>query len=197
MLLLMSTLLAGQLSAGFPSHILVPVVSEPKIIEGLDFSVITQAQWQNPGSWSHGSQTITLQLRITNRMKHAMLFPTFDSYDLQLKSADGKDVKLSGGRDATFITPNILLQPGASFSLPLEVLLKVSYDDKDGSEPQELTLTVKDETGSATIASLKAGKYSISLKLSPTHYDFLKEAQLPAPLWAGKGSTDSVSFELK
>ena len=48
-----------------------------------------------------------------------------------------------------------------------------------------------------TTATLLTGKYSMSFRVSPTPYDFEEDTKLPAPLWAGKGSTESIGFKVK
>jgi len=133
----------------------------------------------------HRSEPVILQLRIANRTKNAMLFPTFDSFSVEFIASDGTNVRLRGGRDATRITPNILLQPGASFSMPVDAVIE------DGQ------LIVKDGTGRIVTATLPAGEYSIYFDVAPTHYDFEKDAKLPAPLWAGRGFTESIGFKVK
>ena len=46
-------------------EVLAPVESKPQLIEGLEFSVVTQSKWLV-------QKKITLQLRITNRMESEM-----------------------------------------------------------------------------------------------------------------------------
>ena len=80
-LILLFTLLTGLLSAESPSRILAPVESAPKVINGLEFSAVTQSEWQNPAYLIHDPyQSIVIQLRVTNRGDKAVLFPTFESF---------------------------------------------------------------------------------------------------------------------
>ena len=173
------------------TQVLAPVESSPKLIQGLEFSVVTQAVWARYRGVRSGSESVILQLRITNRTKSAILFPTFDSFMVGLKSPDGKLVGLGGGRDATAITPNLLLQPGASFSKPVEAKISYKADGKD------VQLVVRDGTGSETTATLQSGEYSIFFEVFPTNYDFEEDGELTAPLWSGKGVTETVVFQVK
>ncbi len=65
-----------------------------KVIDGHEFSVVTQSEWRNPANLIHKSEAIILQLRITNRTENAILFPTFDSFSISLKTSDEKSVRL-------------------------------------------------------------------------------------------------------
>jgi len=189
-LILTSVLLASPLWAQSPLRILEPVESAPKVIDGLEFSVVTQSEWGNPANINTRIDQVIMQLRIANHRDKPVLFPTFDSFRVNLKSVGGKEVRVTGGRDFTRITPNILLQPGASFSLPINATLNYKRDDKD------VKLTVKDGTGSIDEAMLAAGSYAMSVSVFPTHYEFDRTGKLPAPLWSGKGSTESIGFKL-
>jgi hypothetical protein len=190
LLLLLSFALPLLISAEPLRQVLVPVESRPKVIEGIEFSIVTQAEWPIPVN-SYNSQPIILQLRITNRTDHAILFPTFDSFNMGIEKFDGVRMLLHGERDETQVTPNLLLQPGSSFSMTIEAALTVK-DKKSKS----LDLIVKDGTGSVASATLLAGSYSAFFEVHPTHYDFEKKAKLPAPLWSGKGVTESIDFTL-
>ena len=190
-LILASSLLTGLLSAESPSRILAPVESSPKVIDGLEFSVVTQAEWRNPAYLMHNQyESIIIQLRVTNCGDKAILFPTFDSFQASLKTPDGKTVTLAGGRDWTLVTPNVLLQPGKSFSLQLDAKIEYRRDGKN----KDVKFTLKDGTGSIAEASLGSGEHSIFFVVGPTPYDFEKRGKLPAPLWSGKGTTESIGF---
>jgi hypothetical protein len=186
-LLLLFVLIPGLLRAESPSRILTPVESPPQVIDGLEFTVVTQAEWPLPGPL-FGS--IVLQLHVTNRRDNPILFPSFDSFHPVLTTSSGETVRFGGGRDATRITPNVFLHPGKSFALSLEA--KIDHK-RDGNE---IGFVLRDGTGTVYEASLTAGNYLISFSLSPTHYDFERAGKLPAPLWTGKGATESVGFRL-
>ena len=189
--ILLSTLLTGLLSAEPPSRILAPVESVSKVIHGLEFSAVTQSEWQNPAYLIHDPyQSIVIQLRVTNRGDKAVLFPTFESFHAYLKTPEGKVMSLAGTNDATCVSPNILLQPGQSFSLQLDAMIEYKRAGKD----KDVKFILKNGTGSTAEAKLGAGDYSIFFDVNPTPYDFEK-GKLPAPLWSGKGITESVGFK--
>ncbi|MDB6076943.1 MAG: hypothetical protein JWO82_690 [Akkermansiaceae bacterium] len=178
-------LVAASSLRGSPQPFLLePAESRPKEIGGLEFSIVTQSVFLPDGRDS------VVQLRITNRGTAPLLFPTFDSFSITLTGPDHKPVPLGGNRDATTITPNILLQPGKSFCWPLSVRLKSS------AKPGSLELDFKDPTGSQSLSTLKPGSYTLQCELFPTHYDFAGKGGLPAPLWSAKGSTEPVSITL-
>jgi len=190
-LLLLSAFFPGLLSAEIHSRILTPVESPPKVVDGLEFSVVTQSEWRNPDHLIHQSEPIILQLRVTNPSERAILFPTFDSFLMGLTKNDGTEVRLGGGRDATRITPHLLLKPGTSFSLNLDAALV--YDQAN----EDVKLVVKDGTGTVITAVLSSGDYFVFFKVHPTHSPFAKKVELPEPLWAGKGTSAPVGFKVK
>ena len=53
---------------------------------------------------------------------------------------------------------------------------------------------INNGTGSIAEASLGSGEHSIFFVVGPTPYDFEKRGKLPAPLWSGKGTTESIGF---
>ncbi|RYD64211.1 MAG: hypothetical protein EOP83_10320 [Verrucomicrobiaceae bacterium] len=169
--------------------VMEPVESPAKEIKGLEFSVVTQALWSPSTAWVE--QDVVLQLRIVNRGKEPLLFPTFDSFKVMLSGIDGKPQPLGGNRDGTTVTQNLLLRPGQGISYPLVAKLK-----SDPKEVASASLAFGDRTGSGSVTSLKPGDYSISVSVFPSHYDFSKSGKLPAPLWDGEGSTNPVQFKV-
>jgi len=188
--LILLALVPASLFAVLPNNILAPIESDPQQISGLEFSVVTQSDWVHSGHKS-SQETIVLQLRVTNRTDKEILFPTFDSFRFILKGADGKALPATGGRDATRITPNILLQPKASYSLPIKATLQRQNDGKG------LAFVIQDGTGSIEMYAVKTGDHLLSLNVFPTHYDFEKEGKLTAPLWKGEGTTKDIKVKVK
>lgn len=188
--LILFLLVSSSLMAESSEHILAPVESTPHLISGVEVSVITQSEWPRPQS-RFSQKTVVLQLRITNRTGEMILFPTFDSFFTSLKTPDGKVMPLVGGRDATRISPNILLQPKASFSIPIKATLRLPDSEN------RVSLTIEDGTGSVATTELQAGDYQIFFEVFSTHYDFEQEGKLSAPLWKGKGATNPIGFTVK
>ena len=189
-LLLLSALLPGLLSAKTLPPVLAPVESPPKIIDGLEFSVVTQAEWRIPEY--NQDESIVVQLRVTNRGDKAVLFPTFDSFHAALRTPEGKVLGLHGGRDGTLVTSNILLQPGQGFSLQVNAMIKNTSRGKD----KDVMFILRDGTGSFAEVGLAPGDYSIFFGVHPTPHDFEKTGKLPAPLWSGKGISESIGFKV-
>jgi len=180
---------SGALHAEPRSHILEPVESAPKEIDGLEFSVVTQAEWKTTKS-ALGDE-ITVQLHIKNKGAKPVVFATFDSLSMVLTGPDGKEIALAGARTATHITPNLLLQPGREICYPLNA--RVSCDKKN---PGGAALELQDGTGTQWFGSLKTGVYSLKAAVSSSPFDFSKETDIPAPLWAGKGISEPVTFKV-
>lgn len=186
----LSLLLIIPVAAAEPlGGVMEPVESRVKEVAGLEFSVVTQALWSIPAAGAE--QDVVLQLRIMNRGKEPQLFPTFDSFTVTITRAGGEPRPLGGNRDGTIITPNLLLAPGQGISYPL--LARLKFDPKEAGA---VSLRFGDQTGSGSVTPLKPGDYSISVSVFPTHHDFAKSVELPAPLWAGKGGTEPVHFKV-
>lgn len=183
--------LAAMLCCGFAPPSLRPVESKPVIIEGLEFSVVTEADW-NP-NFSRGSDVpLVLQLKIRNTKDAAMLFPTFDSFSPVLTDSTGKELRMGGGRDGTMITPNILILPGKDFSYQIEARIRIKWE-KTG---KRLEIVIKDGTGTEYAGGVEAGVCRIGFQLSPTHFEFAKEGKLEAKLWGASGKTEFVEITI-
>ena len=146
-LFLLFVLLPCLVLAESSTRVLAPVESRSRVIEGLEFSIVTQSEWRNSGHRIHDSEPIILQLRMVNRTKKAILFPTFDSFLVRLETSDGAGESLGGGRNGNRITPNILLEPGAGNSMLIDAIINHKGDSKD------VELIVKDGTGSIATAT--------------------------------------------
>jgi hypothetical protein len=173
------------LCGGFAPPALRPVESKPVNVGGLEFSVVTEADWNPVFSRSSGVPLV-LQLKIRNTTEAALLFPTLDSFHPVLTDATGKELRMGGGRDGTIITPNLLILPGKDFCWQIEARIRIEQT-KAGDR---LKIEMEDGTGSFYDASVVAGVCRIGFKLSPAHYDFAKEGKLEAKLWAAEGKTE-------
>lgn len=168
--------------------VLQPVESVPKEIAGLEFSIVTQAEWA-PVPFPGGTELV-VQLRITNRGEKAICFPTLDTISVILTGPDGKPVQLAGNRDGTTITPVIVLSPGKGFSYPLSAKLRFS------SRTKAMELEFSDRTGGMSVSPVEPGDHSLMVKLSPSPQDFVAGGVYPAPLWSGSGVTEPVGFKV-
>jgi hypothetical protein len=89
--------------------------SAPVEINGLEFVAATQAQWI---CWTHGSANpIEMQLLITNRSGHSLLFRTCDTFGPILKDIDGRKLPAGGGRDGFIGTLPVLISAGDTYCL--------------------------------------------------------------------------------
>ena len=169
-----------------------PVESKAVNVEGFEFSVVTEANW-NPNFVRGSDVPLVLQLKIRNTTDTAMLFPTFDSFHPILTDSTGKELRMTGGRDHTIITPNILILPGKDFSYQIDARLRIKWE-KDG---KRLEIEIKDGTGSEYTVGVEPGACRIGFQLSPTHYDFAKEGKLEAKLWGASGKTEFLEVSIQ
>jgi hypothetical protein len=166
-----------------------PVESAPKEIAGLEFLIVTQAKW-TPVSLPAGTELV-VQLRVANRGKSAVCFPTLDTFSVILTGPDGKSVPLAGDRDGTIITPVLIIAPGKSFSYSLVAKLRSS----PATESMELEFS--DRTGGRSVTPLQSGDHSLTVELRPAPQDFVAQGEYPAPLWSGKGTSEPVGFKVE
>jgi hypothetical protein len=168
--------------------VLQPVESTLKSIAGLEFSIVTQAKW-TPVPLPAGTELV-VQLRVANRGKSAVCFPTLDTFSVILTGPDGKSVKLAGNRDGTIITPVIVIAPGKGFCYPLGAKLRLS------SPTKAVELEFSDHTGGSSLTPLQPGDHSLVMELRPPPQDFVARGGYPAPLWSGEGSSEPVGFKV-
>jgi hypothetical protein len=171
--------------------------SKPVLINGLEFVAATQAQWLawNPPT---GSDPVEVQLLITNRSKNDLVFSVFDTFEVAIKSADGKEIPSDGGRDGTLRTKPVLIRAGDTYCLSRKAGLS-------WSDSHYRTFSYEDGTGSWFMCNkLVAGKYSLSFQVVSKGIDggmavFIKHhgfsGEVP-PVWEGKGTTLEVPFEI-
>jgi len=171
---------------GATARELEPIESLPKEVGGLEFSIVTQARWE---SQNYSNSHVELQLRIKNTGSKPLVFPTYETFDLILKKADGSSMSFPNvGRDGTLNTPNFILKPGSAFSYPLNLELRTGA--------KETKLVFNDGTGSWAIAPIAPGRYSVAFSLRTASDSSMLPTNLSAPLWSGTGQTDSVEVVL-
>jgi hypothetical protein len=166
--------------------------SAPVRIGDWEFVVATPEVWSLRAGLSGSSPDI--QLFITNKGSHDVLFPTFDTFGIILTAPDGTKVGVTGGRDGTRETKPILLPPGGRYCL---VRTSKVYSDRNlGST----TFTYEDGTGSIAIyGPMSAGTYGLKFWLRGAPPPFQPPGQtLPdnVPIWLGEGSTNEVRFQI-
>ncbi len=169
--------------------------SKPTLVNGLEFVAVVETQWC-------GTYPPVIQLQITNRSQRKILFPTFDTFDLRVKSSDGANV-LEKARNQTGNPRTVLLLPGTRYSLINETTLKID------TQSQSYKFSYPDGTGSITFnrRPMKKGSYVLSFWFGhkPEINSFVDEKLDAArtelkldksAIWMGSGETAGVSFEL-
>jgi hypothetical protein len=160
--------------------------------------VVAQTDWR-PKKFS-GVVPIEIQLRITNLGKEALIFPTFDTFDIKLFSADGKNVMSRSDRNLTKLTRPVLIPPGATYSLAAEggasslarrrAELHWNFETK-GSE-----LRYHDGTGrEICFGPLEPGRYNLAFRYTVTRKGPFKTERDPAT-WLGEVVSDHVLIEV-
>ncbi len=171
--------------------------SRPTLVNGLEFVAVVQTQWC-------GTSKPEIQLQITNRSNRKILFPTFDTFDLRVKSSDGANILWRGRLQGGDPQP-VLLLPGTRYSL-----IRCTTLDFD-TQSQSYKFTYADGTGSITSnhIPMKKGSYVLSFWFGhkPEMNILLLEDKTIAAartvlkldksaIWMGVGETAGVPFEL-
>jgi hypothetical protein len=167
------------------------VESKPVRIGDLEFVAVTEEEW-----WVIGCY-IDLQLHIKNRGDKDVLFPTFDTFRIELKTLEGVTIPRGGGRDMSINTRPVLVPAHGSYCLCRNARFA------PGTKPGTLMFTYSDGTGEwATYSPIVNGAYSLQFFLRSPVED---PQQSPAedqkgktgiPTWIGKGATNEVRFRV-
>src|SRR5262249_55438149 len=135
-----------------------------------------------------GAGDLDLGLRVTNVSGKPLALSTFDVIRPRLYAADGKELRMDCGRNASpRPTPPAPLAPGASWTWRPEARLTLT---QDGST---LRLHGPDGRGvpGAWFFSVKAGKYRLAVEYANSN-----PTQDNVPLWVGTARTAEVEFEI-
>jgi hypothetical protein len=195
--------------------------SKPVEVNGFEFVAATQTQWLAKVGGSR--LPIEVQLLITNRSGHDLVFRTFDTFRPILRNADGTGIPCGGGRDGTMASPPVMIRAGDTYCLSrkAELWWKMRVpnmvaiadgkggtilwkNDPDnvfgfGDKPDgECGLLYWDGTGMEdSFEPLKPGHYSLSFSMGNSEKDAARESQkLGVPVWSGKAMTKEVPFEI-
>lgn len=167
--------------------------SRPIEAGGLEFVAIAEAQWVafNPPV---GRDPIQVQLRITNRSDHDLIFPTFDTFGITLADTDGREIKMDGGRNGTLRgTKSVLIAPGHSYSLCRTAELRWNDDG------QTRTFVYQDGTGSSFFyGPLSTGRYNLKFWVRNSEEAAARQQKAMGDhvVWSGEAVTDTVSFDV-
>lgn len=171
------------------------IESAPVQIGDLEFVVATQAEWI---AYKDTNTPVRMELRLTNRGSNEVAFPTFDTTEPRITSADGKELSMKGGRLATRITGPIFVEAG-----------------KTGIVTREVSISRSATTGAARFTYFDGTGLGLFIDpMAPGNYQFrfLLEARKPDPstpfwvrqqwagngeTWIGKGGTKPVAFSVK
>jgi hypothetical protein len=137
---------------------------------------VAEVEWKNAGA---GASSIELDLLIANQSKSDLVFPTFDTFGVLLKRADGTEIPPEGGRDRTAYTRPVLISAGSIYCVRREAQLR--WDNKNCAP----TLIYDDGTGASwSYGPLKAGKYKISFWSSTANGPgILKKSLVKYAVW--------------
>ena len=121
-------------------------------------------------------------MRFTNRGDKPLTFSIFDTIRPTLKTADGKALRVDGGRDTTGRREPIVVAAGKSETLRWRARLESPDDGKS------FRLSWTDGTGMLWyFDGVRPGKYLLRFE-----YDHSKNDKF----WTGKATTKDVEFEV-
>jgi hypothetical protein len=173
--------------------------SKPVKVNGLEFVATTQSKWV--GRASGTVRSLEIQLLITNKSGHDVIFPLFDTFFLEMIDPNGFKVPIGGGRDGTIPLPPVLIRAGETFCVARKAQLswKVAHTDSPRDfDGKSGTLTYWDGTGSVwNFRSLEPGIYTLafSIQSDKAAAEEMKKWAGP-PVWSGKARTKDLSFEI-
>jgi hypothetical protein len=166
--------------------------SKPVTTNDATFVAVAEAEWRaGKLAWVNTSREI--QLRITNVGKTDAVFPTFDTFGLTLRKADGTEITPVGGRNDTTLTRSVVIAAGATYSLCRRAETKWDQDRKSA------TLFYYDGTGAmVSFGPLPAGQYTFSFWYSTTHVNASQKKLRfgDVAIWSGKAVTEELPFEV-
>lgn len=189
----LALVLATAAAQGTPRPYTELLESKPVRVNGAEFVALAEAEWVafNP---PHGRDPIQVQLRITNRSDKELIFPTFDTFRVIIRTGEGKEILPDGGRDITLRgAKSVLVRPGSSYCLCRSAELRWNADGKSR------TFVYSDGTGSVfTFGPLKAGKYRLSFRYenAEERAAVQRKAMDGHQVWSGKAVTKEVLFEV-
>jgi len=161
------------------------VQSEAVAANGLSFCVSAEARWK---SHANVSIPIDVQLLVTNTTGQRLVFQTFDTFRIVLKTPAGAEIPWEGGRDGTIVTQPVSIPPHGTYAICRKANLVGAVRD----EPSRLDYF--DGTGSLASFKLTAGIYHLSFQVSaPPHAEpLLRKLVTDQPVWKGNLSTNPV-----
>ncbi|MGC4014080.1 MAG: hypothetical protein QM755_06105 [Luteolibacter sp.] len=163
------------------------VESKPLCIGDLEFVTVTERKWSGAPTSQRDSKPLELQFRITNLSDKEVVFPTFDTFRPVIFDSTGKEVQAHGGRDATFVTPAIVIPPKGSFALVRSASLEFHEKDK------RVYFLYRDATGSSQTNWLVPGSYQVAFSFDAA--DRGPGVKPDPATWTGKGTTPAATFE--
>jgi RNA polymerase sigma factor (sigma-70 family) len=127
-------------------------------------------------------RSIDLGVRFTNRGDKPLTFSLFDTIRPTLKTADGKALRVDGGRDTTGRLEPIVVAAGKSETVRWRARLESLEGDKS------FRLAWTDGTGmSWYFDDVRSGKYLLSFEYNHSKND---------KFWTGKATTNDVEIEV-
>jgi hypothetical protein len=166
--------------------------SKPVTTNDATFVAVVEAEWK-AGKPNSGKIAREIQLRITNAGKTDVVFPTFDTFGLTIRKADGTQITPVGGRNDTTLTRSVKIAAGTTYCLCRRA------ESKWDAGRQSATLAYYDGTGTmAAFGPLPAGQYKICFWYSTSHLSEKQKKQRfgDMAIWSGKAVTEELPFEV-
>jgi hypothetical protein len=170
--------------------------SEPIEVNGARFTGVVTSDWilRQKGD---PVERIYTQLLITNLTDTDLIFPTYDTWYIIIKTDRGADVSLGGSRDWSGFTPAIAIPKGATYCLDMRSMLE--WSDKKAIN----YLITRDPSGTITHFPFAAGgtfTFSVNYANQPSIHDGteVEKAGFPksSTYWSGHVVTTPVEFKV-
>jgi uncharacterized protein (TIGR03067 family) len=149
-------------------------------VDGVEFRAYIQGTCLVPPPGE--SRPIDLGLRITNTTNGPLTFALMDKVWLVLKTAEGKELRMEGGRDGTRPYPPVTIEAGKSHDVSragrLEALGLRAGLRLGGTDPSGFVWHFD---------GLRPGKYVLSVRY---------EGENAGKFWPGKAATEEIAFEI-
>jgi hypothetical protein len=164
-------------------------------VNDAQFIVVAQVAWTPklpPDRFSQKYSPVEIQLRIANLSKRDLVFPTFDTFGLALRTDKGREIKPNVVRDVTVITRPVCIGAGAAYTICRSAQL--DWDRKRSVA----TLLYEDGTGTtAAFEGLTPGKYRLGFSYAwRTPKTNVLKALETGSIWQGSATSGEVRVRL-
>lgn len=159
--------------------------TDPVRVNGLDFQLVASVVWVTPAE-KHET-TIPLKLKVTNQTDKAVQLDLFDTLNIQMKDAEGTELRMVATRDRSFRPNPLTVDKGQIGTIDRTAKLQ-PLDEKLG----QVRLVGSDGAGGIWyFDGLKPGKHTVRIT-----YQNAEAGTKDVPIWVGKATTNELTVEI-